>query len=230
MLIAIARAERRGVLVARHVKRRHAVLHADAGGHLAQGAEGRVGIGRGGPRRGCGARAPPGVGRRVVVKIPHRGLLGVVRPLRLACDALLGRDDNHAVRRVGAVQGGRRGTAHDLDVLDLLGIEVAHAAGEGTAHAHRRRTRRALDANAVDEVDRVVRQRHRARAANADAHARAGLRGAEDGHARGAIAEQVTDAGDGERLREVGRRHLRDGVADFHTPLVTGGGRHDRAQ
>src|SRR5438034_8202693 len=47
------------------------------------------------------------------------------REARRAHLASLGRDHDHAVRGLGAVDGRRRGTLQHLHALDILGIQVA---------------------------------------------------------------------------------------------------------
>src|SRR5690606_39374319 len=60
----------------------------------------------------------------ILVAIGDRRVLRVERPLRPPRDATLGGDDDHAVGRVGAVEGRSRRAAHDLDRLDLVRVDV----------------------------------------------------------------------------------------------------------
>ena len=51
----------------------------------------------------------------------------VMLPLRPAGGALLGRDDDDAVGRLGAVDRAGRGTLEDFDVFDVRRVEVGDA-------------------------------------------------------------------------------------------------------
>ena len=90
--------------------------------------------------------------------------------------ALLGRDQDHAVGGLTAVQRGRRGALEDRDALDVLGIEVRDAVAavavarigdtpDGRIGLLRRRVE---NRHAVDHVQRLIVAGHRADAADAD--------------------------------------------------------------
>ncbi len=64
-----------------------------------------------------------GVHDRVVADLP------VQRPSGAAAGALLGRDDDHASRSLGAIDRGRRRPFEDLDRLNVVGIEVGNPVG-----------------------------------------------------------------------------------------------------
>src|SRR6185437_14655243 len=123
--------------------------------------------------------------------VVENAAFGESAPPRRAGPALLGRDDDDAVRRIGAVQRRRGRTLHDFDVFDLLGIDVAETAEVASAVAEVRRAVISTHANAVDDVDRIVGQTDAAHAANADALAGAGLTSALDHHARDAAVQHV---------------------------------------
>ena len=63
----------------------------------------------------------------IVAVILEEAPLGPTVPARGAGAALLRRDDDDAVRGIGAVQRRGRRSLHDLDVLDLVGADVVGA-------------------------------------------------------------------------------------------------------
>ena len=104
---------------------------------------------------------------------PVRALTRAEIPRRLSDRALLGDDLDHAVRRFGSVERRRGRTLHDLDALDVVGIEVVPARRRRGAEAlvlHAGRLR-VVDAYAVDVDERLIREREARDAANADRRA-----------------------------------------------------------
>ena len=92
-------------------------------------------------------------------------------------------------------------------------------AADGVRHAH-----------AVDHVDRIVRERHRAQAANANAARRSGRIADLHLHACGLPVQQLADALHGSGLyaaRDVDRG---DRVAKLDAALLAGRGRHHRVE
>src|SRR6185503_1161408 len=223
--VAIAFAERRGVRIGDRAVRTKAVLDAGPGGDRRQRALARLN-----EQRARRAVARERVVREVVVHVIEDAALDEAIPARGARAALLRRDDHDAVGGVGAVQRGRRRTLHDLDVLDLLGVDVAETAEVRAAVAERRRAVVGAHANAVDHVDRVIRERHRAHTAHANALARTRLPAALHHHARHAGVEHVGKIPDGRLFGELRDRDVFDRVADFDAALLAGGRRHDFLQ
>jgi hypothetical protein len=101
----------------------------------------------------------PEVIRSVGVVIFHHTLLDEHIPPRPARDSPLRGDEDDAVGRLDAVQSGRGGTLHDLDVLDIVRIEVVDAGCGLAADVVRVSIRSRVDADAIDVVERLVRQR-----------------------------------------------------------------------
>ena len=142
--------------------------------------------------------------------------------LRLAGLALLGRDDDHAVRRTRAVQGSRRGVLDDGDVFDVAVVQGGHdvqtriaAGGADVTAAHR---------NAVDDIERRVAGIERAH--TADVQAGGGTRlagGLAELHARGVALQHVLE-GNGRYIREPFLLHAGSGtgVGRFFEGTVTG--------
>src|SRR6185312_4910181 len=220
--VAIAIAERRRVRIGDRVIGPKAVLDALAGGNGRQRA--LPGENQGRTSRGV---AGEGVVVGVVMTVVENAAFGESAPPRRAGPALLGRDDDDAVGRIGAVERGRGRTFHDLDVFDLLGIDVAETAEVASAVAEVRRAVIGTHANAVDDVDRIVGEADAAHAANADALAGAGLTAALDHHARDAAVQHVREVPDGSRLGQLADVDVRDGVPDLDAPLLAGSGGHD---
>src|SRR4051812_1557052 len=113
--------------------------------------------------------ASEGVVPRIRVAVIEVAALTVDVPVRCPRTAPLGRDDDDAIRGIRTVQRGGRRSFHDLDVLDLLGIDVANSAGVAATGAIAIAPDIARHANAVDHVDRIVRQVERVLTTNADA-------------------------------------------------------------
>ena len=228
VLLAVADAVRRRFRIVVQVVARDAVRRARLRHDLRDEALHGVGGRRVGRRRRAGA--PGAIGRRVRVVVDVCALLGRVGQLRTTRDTALRRDDDDAVRGVGAVQRRCRRTTYHFDRLDLFGIQIVDARGGRSADAQRRRARGSFDARSVDDVDRIVRQRERARSANTNAGPRARLRAGNHQHARSASREHVGD------VRHRGARNglrgidLRNGVADFHATLIAGRRRDDGIQ
>ena len=170
------------------------------------------------------------------VVVAHPAHLAEQVPARAARGAVLGRDADHPVRGLDAVERGGRRPLHDLDVVDVVGVEVVDARGAlvaGVAHAEaadveRARDRRALGADAVDVVQRLVGERHAVGAADPDAGAGAGGAAAlEHLDARRAARDQVGELGDRRELGHGVDVDGRDGVGDLELALLAGGGAHD---
>src|SRR6185437_7519888 len=220
--VAVAVAERRRVRIGDRVVGTKAVLDALAGGNRRQRA--LPGENQGRTSRGV---AGEGVVVGVVMTVVENAAFGESTPPRRAGPTLLGRDDDDAVRGIGAVECGRGRALHDLDVFDLLRIDVAETAEVASTVAEVRRAVIGTHANAVDDVDRIVGQADAAHAANADALAGAGLTSALDHHARDAAVQHVREVPDGSRLRQLADVDVRDRVPNLDAPLFTGGGGHD---
>ena len=103
----------------------------------------------------------------------HR-LLHIERPLGRADDAALRRDEQDAVRRLGAVERGRRRALEYFDLLDRHGIDVIEARGSPAAAGADEAGAEAaaiVDPHTVHVDDRLVRLRERRAATDADARA-----------------------------------------------------------
>ena len=137
-----------------------------------------------------------------VLRLADTHLRGEVH-LRLAGLAALCRDDDYAVTGLGAVDGGRSGILHDLDVLDVNRVQVVEQL-------------RVRGRIAVDHVQRVVAAVDRA--VTADADRRGGARSTVH------LLQRDTRGHTCEGLRHRGVRHLGDLVA-----LDRGNGRRDGA-
>src|SRR6185503_10879956 len=96
-----------------------------------------------------GQVAPLGPGVRVWVLVLHGALLRGPRPPRVAWTPLLGRDDDDAVRRVGAVERRRTGPLHNFNILNLFRADVAQAARARAARGQVARA--AVEPHAVDD-------------------------------------------------------------------------------
>ena len=162
-LIAPAILDGREEVIVVHVHRREAVHHARrarrrhrGGGLLQQALDRRVGRRR--------TMTEDRVHRRVIVPVLHHALVGVDRPPRATRTPLLRRDDDDAVRRVGAVERRRARPLHDLDVLDLFRVDVRNATVRRTTDAYAAAGRvtpaaaSTRHADAVDDVDGIVAQ------------------------------------------------------------------------
>ena len=163
--------------------------------------------------------------------------LEVRRPARLAGAAALRGDLDDAVRRRGAVQRDAGRSANDVDRLDVLGVDVVDArrrlAARGDVGAERVR-RGDVDLiaiadvvvrpDAVDDQQRLVRQRQRVRATHADARPGAGRAiGLLHIESRSARVQHVREVA---RRRELtdGRRDRGNAAARLAlTDLLTGG-------
>jgi hypothetical protein len=137
---------------------------------------------------------------RIIRAVLDQAALAVHVPARRAGPALLRRDHDDAVRRVGAVErrGGR--TLDDLDRLDLVRVQITDPARLAATREQGARVRVARHPDAVDDVDRIVRQVQAVVAADADARARPGL---------GSERHRHTGCAGGEHL--LNRRHRRLG-------------------
>lgn len=151
----------------------------------------------------CRRRVGQGADREVVGRGPvlvHRPELAAHRLLeRVGPGApALGDDLDDARRRVGAVQRGGGRALHDLDRLDVVGVDVVQAVG-GLVGARSQRSADALEEpHAVDEDDRLVGERERRRAAHPDLPRRARrARPRGDRHARHPRLEDLVDGRDG---------------------------------
>src|SRR5206468_2643957 len=100
-LLATARAERRGVLRGPEVEARETVGGAETGGDLREQRVEAI------ARRTGGCVAPQRVGRGVGVEVSNDASFGVDVIARVAGATALGRDDDDAVRRVGAIERSR---------------------------------------------------------------------------------------------------------------------------
>ena len=158
--------------------------------------------------RGVQLRAPAvigtGGGRTVgVLELRHHIRAGEDRRVRIVDVqavflALLGGDDDDAVRGAGAVQGRRGRTGENGDGLDVILVQGAHdvtgLAGAGIG-SFRVRAAQRLHRNAVDHIQRIVVVGDGLGTTHDDtgssAHARGGL---VDGHARH-LAVQAVDEG-----------------------------------
>ena len=189
------------------------------------GRRGRQGGSRERARRVEGGQG--GIVRRVRPDVVDEPALRAEVPPRGPRLPPLGLQLDHAVGRVGAVQHAGRRAAHDLHRLEILGVEVVETGGRLASHPHRRRGGAVLDANPIDDQDRLVGECDAVRSADPDAGPAAGGTAARQHlDSRGARVEQV-----GQR---VGRRllHHFGGVEFLHrVPLLAtallAGGRHD---
>ena len=138
-----------------------------------------------------------------------------------------GRDQDDAVGRVGTVQRRRRRPFHDVDRLEVLGIQVVDTAGGGAADvADAGRAVLAGDADAVQDVHRLVGQREAVRPTNAHARWSARHRSRQDVDAGGLRDQEVGDVGDRRRFDQLGGIDPGDRIADFLLGLIARGRDH----
>ena len=195
----------------------------------------RIGIGLG---VGVGFAAPDGV---VVQAGPHvfpallaahhrterhrevgHAPVGLQAHLRLAGLALLGGDDDDAVRGAGAVQGGGRRILDDGDALDVAGVQGGHDVQTGVAAGHADVT--AADRNAVHHIERGIAGVEGAHAADVQRGSGTRLTGGLAELDAGCVALQHVLEGHG---RDVGQFLLfhvgcRAGIGRFLEGTVTG--------
>ena len=221
-LAPVAGAERRRRWIGEWAVRAKAIGHAGTRRHDRHRAL-FIREGRRRSRRVAGDR----IVQWIVAVILEEAPLGPTVPARGAGAALLRRDDDDAVRGIGAVQRRGRRSLHDLDVLDLVGADVVGAIRLRTAGEEVRRAGVARHAHPVDDVDRIVREAERVVAANTHAPAAARLRAAGDLHARGSRREHVLDVADRRRRNKVRCVDVADRVALFDAPLFARRRRHD---
>ena len=124
--------------------------------------------------------------------------------------AVLGRDEDDAVRRTRAVDGGRTGVLQDVDRCDVVGIQVVHAARIRLGHA-------------VDDQQRRV-VAHRVHAADRHVDRRVGrveVLGLDD-EVGGRTLQRLLHVGHGAVLQRIGLdgRHGRDDVAALHLAVT----------
>ena len=113
--------------------------------------------------------------RRQAERGLEREVRGECHGLLFAGIALFGRNEDHAVGGLAAVQGGGRGTLEDRDALDILGIEirdaVAAVAVPGIGHTAYGRVGllggRIENGHTVDHIERLVVAGDRPHAADA---------------------------------------------------------------
>ena len=199
-------------------------------GHLDSGLGAAAGRG-GGQAAGVTAGVDAPVIIRVCLDVIADALLGVGFPHCLAHVAALRGDDDDAVRRGRAIQCRRRGPLHNLDALDILGVEVVQPGNRLPAHVEADVVRAVGDTNAVHHEQGLVGQRNAAGAANADL--RAGTNraaGIDDLDARRTALNQARDAGRLARLNRVGHVDPRDAVHDLALARLAGGGHHQVVQ
>ena len=193
--------KRRRTRVQQCVEGRGAILGARALRRQAVGAAGVVGrvesTGRG---EEWSARAPDDligqIVQRIIYSILELSGLGEEVPLGVTAPATLRSNEKHSVGCGRSVQRGCGGPLHDLDGLDVFGVEVVEPRRLLTAHAKGHTGRRGAE-DAVDIHQRFVGQRQAVRAPDADP-LRAS-RGAVDVHEDDAgysSGEEVGDAGD----------------------------------
>src|SRR5262245_12819039 len=187
-LIAVAVPDRRRVgVVCRRIDT-ETVQDAALRRHLDQRAlaiRGRV-------RRMAGDRVVP----RIRVAVLEVSAFAVEIPARRARAALLGRDDDDAVCCIRTIERGGRRSLHDLDALDLLRIDVAHAARVAATGAIAIAANVARHPDPVDHVDGIVGEVERILAADANARPGAGLHPGLYGDTGRARVDEIIDVPD----------------------------------
>ena len=134
-------------------------------------------------------------------------------PLRSALAALLGEDLDHAGRRLGAIEGGGRGSLDDLDAVDVVRVDVVERA-IGIFGSVLTGGRLALGAHPVDVDEGLVAECDAYVAAQADVGAGTRVPGAElHARTRNARLQELADVV--HRLRDLGDVDLLDRVADL---------------
>ena len=126
-------------------------------------------------RRECiRQQMPPAlVVRGIAVLVAQHAALGVDPPARPAGQSAFRRDPHDSVGGLRPVQSAGRGSLHDLEAGDVLGIDVVDAGRGLTTRVDRERLAAVLDANAVHVVDRLVAEGQARLAADANPRARA---------------------------------------------------------
>ena len=156
---------------------------------------------------------------RIGDRIGDRAVLGRHAVVRFAGLAALGRDHDHAVGRLGAIQGGRRRTFHHLDRFDLGGVNVVQSRRAGPTDAQRI-VGVGRGANPINHDDGIVAEGKRVLSANANARASACCPRLHDLYARSAARQQGTHVRHRQVSELVRYGDLRGGIGQFDFALV----------
>ena len=169
-------------------------------------------------------RGQGGIVRRVRPDVVDDPALRAEVPPRRPRLPPLGLQLDHTVGRVGAVQHAGRRTAHDLHRLEILGVEVVQTGGHLAAHPHRRRRGAVLDANPIDDQDRLVGECDAVRSADPDAGP-AARRATARQHfdPRGPRVEQIGQRVGRGLLHQLRRVEFRDCIPLLAAALLAGG-------